>query len=46
MKLLSTAPGERLDLDLEDMSGDTDDDVSFAHLLSYIYIHVFFFLSY
>lgn len=43
---LPTALGERLDLALEEMSSDTDDDVSIANLLFFhIYICTCFFLS-
>jgi len=43
-KRLLTAPGERLDLDLEEMSSDTDDDVSIANLL-FLHIYTCFLLS-
>ena len=40
---LPTAPAEHLDLDLEELSSDTDDDVSIANLpFFYICIHYFF----
>ena len=40
---LPTAPAENLNLDLEELSSDTDDDVSIANLyfFTYIYIRVF-----
>ena len=44
MKRLPTAPRERLDLDLEEMSSDTDDDVSIANLL-FLHIYTCFLLS-
>jgi len=53
-EVLPTTPGERLDLDLEEMSSDTSDDVSIAnlffyththtHIYIYIYIHTCFFV--
>ena len=44
MKRLPTAPRERLDLDLEEMSSDTDDDVSIDNLL-FLHIYTCFLLS-
>ena len=44
MKRLPTAPRERLDLELEEMSSDTDDDVSIANLL-FLHIYTCFLLS-
>jgi len=38
---LLTAPRERLDLDLQEMSSDMDDDVSIANLLFFTYIYMF-----
>ena len=38
---LPTAPAERLDLDLDELSSDTDDDVSIAKL-NFFYIRVLF----